>query len=157
MIQQQAAPNIDDLGGRLATLSDAAVAFSSLLESAQKMRTGPRVGVEPESLKRQADEAQQLSVRLRKLEAALDDGDKGTSSQEVATTNEVDHVLEQCQVAVDNWQTDLDAVSADLARARAQVVDWMTYVAIAMTVLLMWVGAGQISLLGRAREWLKRA
>jgi hypothetical protein len=109
-------------------------------------------------LKRQADEAQQLSVRLRKLEAALDDGDKGTSSQEVAaTTNEVDHVLEQCQVAVDNWQTDLDAVSADLARARAEVVDWMTYVAIAMTVLLMCVGAGQISLLGRAREWLKRA
>jgi hypothetical protein len=158
VIQQQAAPKIDDLGGRLATLSDAAVAVSSLLESIQEVPSAPRVRVEPDQLKRGADEAQRLSASLRRIEAALGDGEKGTGSREVAaTTNEVDQVLEKCQVAVDGWQSDLDAASADLARVKARVVNWLTCVAIAMTVLLVWAGAGQVSLLGRALGWLKRA
>jgi hypothetical protein len=69
----------------------------------------------------------------------------------------VDHVLEKCQVAVDSWQADLDATREDLARVKAQVVSWLLHLAIAMTVLFGWVAAGQISLFGRALEWLKRA
>jgi hypothetical protein len=155
---QQAAPNIDDLGGRLGTLSDAAAAVSSLLESFQGLPTGRRIRVEPDLLKRRADEAQQLSASLRKLEAALGDGDKETSSQEVAArASDVDHVLEKCQVAMDSWQPDLDAALEDLARVKAQMDSWLRYGAIAMTVLFVWAGAGQISLFGRAVEWLKRA
>jgi hypothetical protein len=158
VIQRQAAPKIDDVGGRLGTLSDAAVAVSSLLDSFQELPTRPRVRVEPDLLKRRAEEARQLSASLRRLEAALGDGEKGTDSQQVAaTTSEMDHVLEKCQVAVDRWQADLDAAREDLARLKAQVVHWQVYVAIALTVLLVWVAAGQISLLGRALEWLKRA
>jgi hypothetical protein len=158
VIQQRAGPNIDDLGGRLATLSDAAVAVSGLLESFQEVPTAPRVRVDPDVLKRRADEAQQLSARLRRLEATLGDEDKGTSRREVAAAaSEVDHVLEKCQVAVDGWQSDLDAAREDLARVKAQMVSWLLYVAIAMTVLLVWVAAGQISLFGRALEWLKRS
>jgi hypothetical protein len=154
---QQAAPNIDDLGGRLATLSDAAAAVSSLLESFQGLPTGPRLRVEPDLLKRRADEAQQLSASLRRLEAALGDGEKGTSSQEVAArTREVDQVLEKCQVAMDSWQPDLDAALEDLARVKAQMATWLRFGAIAMTVLFVWAGAGQISLFGRALGWLKR-
>jgi hypothetical protein len=157
-IQQQAAPNIDDLGGRLATLSDASVAVSSLLESFQEVPTGPNLRVEPDVFKRRADEAQQLSATLRRLDAALGEGETGTSSREVAaTTNEVDHVLEKCQVAVDSWQSDLDAAREDLERVKARIVSWLMYVAIAMTVLVVWVAVGQISLFGRALGWLKRA
>jgi hypothetical protein len=64
VIQRQAAPNLDDLGGRLATLSDATVAVSSLLESLQELPTGPRVRIEPDLLQRRADEAQQLAATL---------------------------------------------------------------------------------------------
>jgi hypothetical protein len=155
---QQATPNIDDLGGRLATLSDAAAAVSSLLESFQGLPTGPRIRVEPDLLKRRANEAQQLSSSLRRLEAALGNGEKGTGSQEVgARTSDVDHVLEKCQVAMDSWQPDLDAALEDLERVKAQMATWLRYGAIAMTVLLVWAGAGQLSLFGRALGWLKRA
>jgi hypothetical protein len=155
---QQAAPNIDDLGGRLATLSDAAAAVSSLLESFQGLSAGPRLRVEPDILKRRADEAQQLSASLRRLEAALGDGEKGTSSQEVAARRrEVDQVLEKCQVAMESWQLDLDVALEDLARVKVQMVTWLRYGAIALTVLFVWAGAGQISLFGRGLGWLKRA
>jgi hypothetical protein len=158
VIQQQAAPNIDDLSGRLATLSDAAAAVSSLLASFQELPAGPRVRVEPDVLTRRAEEARQLSASLRRLEAALGDGEKGTSSREAAaTTSEVDHVLEKCHVAVDRWRSDLDAAREDLARVKAQMVSGQMYVAVAMTVLLVWAAAGQVSLFGRALEWLRRA
>jgi hypothetical protein len=155
---QQAAPNIDDLGGRLATLSDAAVAVSSLLESFQGLPTGPMARVEPDLLKHRADQAQQLSARLRRLEAALANGEKETGSREVvAETNEMDHVLEKCELAVNSWQSDLDAALEDLARVKAHMASWLRYGAIVITVLFVWVAAGQVSLFGRAREWLKRA
>jgi hypothetical protein len=69
----------------------------------------------------------------------------------------VEQVLEQCQVAVDSWQSDVDAARKGLARVKVQMVRWLMYAAIVMTVLLVWVAAGQISLFGRALEWLKRA
>jgi hypothetical protein len=58
---------------------------------------------------------------------------------------------------VDSWQAELDAALADLARVQTQMVSSLMCMAIAMTVLLVWVAAGQISLFGRALEWLKRA
>jgi chromosome segregation ATPase len=158
VLQRQAAPNIDHLGGRLATLSDAAAAVSSLLESLQEAPTGPRLRLDPDVLKRRADEAQQLSAKLRQLEAALGDGEKETSTLEVAAkTSEVDQFLEKCEVAVEGWQSDLDAACEDLARIRGQVVSWLTYTAIAITVLLVWAAVGQISLFAHALGWVKRA
>jgi hypothetical protein len=155
---RQAAPNIDELGGRLGTLSDGAAAVSSLLESIQEVPTAPRLRLDPDALKRRADEAQQLSASLRRLAAALDEGEEGVSNRDVAAkTSEVEQFLEKCEGAVMGWQSDLDAGSDDLARVRAQIVSWLTYVAIATTVLFTWVALGQISLFGRALEWLKRA
>jgi hypothetical protein len=109
-------------------------------------------------LKHRADEAQQLAARLRRLEAALGEGETGVGSREAAaTTSEVDRVLEKCQVAVDTWESDLGAAREDLARVQAQTVSWLLYVAIGVTVLFVWMAAGQFSLFGRAVEWLKHA
>jgi hypothetical protein len=155
---RQAAPNIDDLGGRLATLSDGAVAVSSLLESVQEVPTGPRLRFDADSFKRRADEAQQLSASLRRLAAALDEGEERASSRDIAAkASEVDQFLEKSEAAVIGWQSDLDAATNDLARVRAEIVSWLMYLAIAMTVLFVWAALGQISLFGRALEWLKRA
>jgi hypothetical protein len=156
LIRQRAGPDLDDLGGRLATLSDVAVAVSSLLQSFQGLPTGRSFRVEPDQLKRRADEAQQLSATLRRLEAALGDGDKETSSREVAAaTSQVDLVLQRCLSAVDDWQSDLDTAREDLARVKAEILGWLTYVAIAVTVVCLWVGAGQVSLFARALKWCR--
>jgi len=158
VIQRQAARNIDDLGGRLATLSDAAVAVSSLLESFEELPIGSKVQADPDMLNGRAEEARRLSASLRKLEAALGDEGKETSSREVAaTTSEVAHFLENCQATLDGWQSDLDTAREDLTRINAQIVRWQPWVAIALTILLAWVAAGQISLLAHSLKWVKRA
>jgi hypothetical protein len=84
-------------------------------------------------------------------------GKRGTSSHEIAdTSNEVDRVLEKGQLAVEGWQSVLDAAQQDLARVTERVISWLMYAAIVITLLLVLAAAGQISLLGRAIGWLRR-
>jgi hypothetical protein len=158
IIREKAGPNIDDLGGRLATLSDAAVVVSSLLQSAEELPIQRNLPVDPDELKRRADEAHQLSASLRRVEAALGEGDSDAGRREVAAAaSQVDLVLQKCQAAVDSCQSDLDRLRDDLARVRAKTLAWLTYAAIAMTVLLAWVGLGQVCLFGRALGWCRGA
>jgi hypothetical protein len=154
LIQQKAGPDLDDFGGRLATLSEAAVAVSSLLQSFQEMPLGESIHVDSEPLQHRAAEAHQLSANLRRLEPAVVDGEKEISNQDVTdATRRVDLVLSRCEEAVEKWQSDLDAARASLARVKARVLGWMMWSAIALTVLLAWAGLGQISLFGRAVRW----
>jgi hypothetical protein len=156
LIQQQAGPNIDELGGRLATLSDAAAAASSLLQSFQELPPGRSRRVDPDQLKHRADEAQKLSATLRRLEATVGEGDKETSHREVASaTSQVDLVLQNCQAALADWQSDLDAAREKLARVRGEILGWLTYAAVGVTILSLWVGAGQVSLFARALRWCR--
>jgi hypothetical protein len=156
LIQQQAGPNIDDVGGRLATLSDAAAAVSSLLQSFQELPLGERLRLEPEALQQRADDARQLSATLRRLEASVGDGDNEVSGQEVAAaTSQVDVILRRCEEAVRNWQSDVEAAREGVARVKARVLGWLTWAAIALTALLAWVGLGQVSLFAHALRWCK--
>jgi hypothetical protein len=156
LIQQKAGPNIDELGGRLSTLSDCAVALSSLLESFQEVPLARASRIDSDQLKRRADEAQQLSSILRRLEVAVGDGDTETGRQKVgAATNEVELVLQKCQVTVNAWQSDLDGAHDDLAHVKAKLLCWLTCAAIAVAVLCLWVGIGQISLFACALRWCR--
>ncbi|HEY7312951.1 MAG TPA: hypothetical protein VH643_26540 [Gemmataceae bacterium] len=156
LVRQQAGPDIDDLGGRLATLSDSAVAVASLLESFQEVPLSLGSQIDPDQLKRRADEAQRVSSILRRLEVAVGDGDAETGRQRVAAaTSEVDLFLQNCQATVDAWQSDLDAARGNLARIKTKIPGWLTCTAIALTVLCSWVGASQISLFAHALRWCR--
>jgi hypothetical protein len=156
LIQQQAGPDMDELGGRLATLSDSAIAISSLLESFQEVPFARASRMDSDQLKRRADEARKLSSVLRRLEVAIGDGDTETGRQEVAAaTGEVDLFLQKCQATVDAWQSDLDEARDDLAQVKGKLLGWMTCAAIVVTVLCSWVGAGQISLFASALRWCR--
>jgi hypothetical protein len=156
LIQQQAGPDMDELGGRLATLSDSAIAVSSLLDSFQEVPLAQAPRLDSGQLKRRAEEARQLSSLLRRLEIAVGDGDAENSRQEVVTaTRKADLVLQKCQATVDAWHSDLAVSGDDLAQVRAKVLGWLTYAAIAVTVLCLWVGAGQVSLLTHALRWCR--
>jgi hypothetical protein len=154
LIQQQAGPDMDEVGGRLATLSDGAIAVSSLLETFQEVPLARASRMDSDQLERRADEARKLSSVLRRLEVAVGDGDTETSRQDVAAaTGDVVLFLRKCQATLDAWQSDLDETRDDLAHVKAKILGWLTWAAIAMTVLCSWVGAGQVSLLARALRW----
>ncbi len=157
-IQQQVGPDLDELGGRLATMSDAAVAVTSLLESFQEVSPGRVSRLEPERLQTVTDSSRQLSTTLRRLESAVGDGETAAGGRDVAaTSSEVDLVLQKCQAAVADWQSRLGETREDAAQVRDGIFGWLTTAAAAATALCVWVGAGQVCLFGYALRWCRGA
>jgi hypothetical protein len=156
VVRKKVGPGIEDLRGRLATCSDAAVAASSLLESLQELPLGQTGRIQPGKLELWEAETRQLSTKLRRLQAAVGEGGKQAGGQQVAAaTDEVDAVLRRCQAKADAWQSGLDAAREQLRHVRAKVPDWLTLAAIAVTVLAAWMAAGQASLFAHALSWLR--
>jgi hypothetical protein len=139
-------------------MNDAAVTVSTLLHSLQELPASRTGRIKPDQLERWEDEAQQLSEKLRRLEAAVGNGEKATTSTEVAgATSEVDLILQKCQARMDAWQSALEAARDDLRHAKAEILGWLTPAAIVGTLLCLWMAAGQISLFGHALRWCRGA
>jgi hypothetical protein len=154
VIQQQVGPNINELGGRLATLSDAAVAASSLLQSFQELPAGMTSRIKPERLERLTEQAPKLSASLRRLQAVVGEGNQQVTEKEtVAAASDMELVLEKCQATVDDWQSDLSAAHEELPDVQSKVLRWLTLAAITVTVVCGWVAVSQISLFVHARQW----
>ena len=155
-IQRQVGPRIDDLGGRLARSSTAAVAVASLLQSLQELPLGAADPIDPNKLGRAADQASQLSAALRKLQAVIGKGDQEAVAREVAAAAvQMDRVLQKCQARSADWQSDLDAARERQARLRERLPGWLLLGTVAGTVLCAWVGLSQVSLAAHAWKWLR--
>ena len=147
LIWQEVGPKLNDLGGRLAASSDAAVVVTSLLQSLQELPLSQTSRIKPEQLERWTSRSAQLSASLQKLQ-----GLAGGEDNEGAA-REVERVLLTCQTTVDEWQTDLENVRADVAQFEAELLNWMMLLAIVVTVVCAWVELSQVRLFAHATKW----
>ncbi len=155
-LRQDVLPEMNDLGGRLATCSDVAVAVSSLLGSFQELTPGPAGRIHPDKFERLAGQASQLSAAMQRLQAAVGDEDRQATEKEVRdASSEVEAVLQKCQGAVDGWQSDLDGARDELARVKDEVLGWLTFVVVALSALCAWLGVSQVSLFAHAWGWCR--
>jgi hypothetical protein len=158
LIHQQVGPNLNALSGSLATLSDAAVAVSALLQSFQELPASRTGRIKPDQLERWGGEAQQLSGTLRRLESVVGNEDEATTTKELAAaTSDVDLILQKCQEKEDVWQSDLEPAREDLRHVKVEILGWLTPAAIVATLLCLWMAVGQISLFAHALGWFKEA
>jgi hypothetical protein len=155
-IRQEAGPKINEVGARLDTFSDAAVAVSSLLESFQEFTLAETGRVKPEQLARLAGQAMQLSAALQKLQGFIGDGEGPAAEKDViAAANKVELVLENCQAVVDDMNADLGAARPVLSRLEAKILGWMLLGAVAVTVVASWVAVSQVSLFAHGLKWCR--
>jgi hypothetical protein len=152
---KQVAPGLNELGGRLAISSDAAVVVTSLLQSLQELPLSQTGRIDAERLQGLTRESSRLSASLQKLEALVGEGD-GTVAEETATAGrDVDRVLRKCQTTVADWQSDLESARKELPLVEAEVPRWMTLLAIVVTAVCAWVALSQISLAAHALKWCR--
>jgi hypothetical protein len=157
-LQQEAGPKIYDLGGRLATLSDAAIAVSSLLRSLEEMGVGHSRRINSNDLERTATQVSELSAGLKKLQGTLGErNDPVTEKEVVAAAKDVDLVLQKCEETAALWQSDLEDARKELPPLRARILSWLLLAAIGMTAVCAWVGLSQLSLFGRGWKWCRAA
>ncbi|MFL5339589.1 MAG: hypothetical protein ACJ8F7_05415 [Gemmataceae bacterium] len=157
LIRQRAGPDLDELGGRMATLADTATALTSLLQSFQDAPLGQSSLIDADQLASRADDAKRLSAILRRLDDLAGDGDRKLARDEIDTeTSQVELILEKCQAAVEQWRSGLDATRERAAQIKRKIVGWLTLAAIGVTGLVTWIGMGQVSLFAHGVKWCRR-
>ena len=155
LIRQQLGPNINDLGGRLATGADAATVVASLLQSLQEIPFAESGRINADKLERAENQASHLAAALQKLQATIGEDDKVAVEPDViSASRDVKLVLQRCQTIVDDWGSDLEVIREELPRLKERILGWMTFAAITTTVLCVWVAISQISLFAHAWKWL---
>jgi hypothetical protein len=156
LVWQEVGPKLNDLGGRLVISSDAAVMVSSLPQSLMDSRLTQTGRINPQTLERLTNRSSQLSASLQKLQAMVGDGDGAVADKEVTpAARDVDLLLRNCQTTVDEWQSDLDTARQELPYLEAEILGWITLVAIVATVVCSWVALSQISLFAHALKWCR--
>jgi hypothetical protein len=154
LVQKQVKPNIHDLGVRLATMSDAAIAVSSLLQSFQELPAFQSGRIDPDKLGGWTDQAEQLSAALRRLEGVIGEGDEDGRGSEIAdASSAVGVALQRCQAKVGEWQSELEAARDEVRDVRSGIFGWLTPAAIVGTLVCAWVAVGQVSLFAHAVRW----
>jgi hypothetical protein len=154
LIRQQVAPNVKDVGVRLATLSDAATAISSLLQSLQEAQPFQTGRLPSDRVEGWTDQAEHLSATLHRLETVVGDGNKDSSEQEVdAASSAVDLALQRCQARLDRWQSELQDARENVRSVKAEVLGWLTTAVVVVSLLIAWVASGQISLFAHGLKW----
>ena len=157
LVQKQVGPNINDLDGRLATLSDAAAVVSSLLQSVQDFPSFRTDRIHSDKLEGWTDQAEQLAATLRRLENVIGDGDKDGSGPEIAAASRaVDFALQRCQSRLDDWQSELEGARESVRYVKSEIFGWVTPATIVVTLLFVWVAVGQISLFVHGVRWWRR-
>jgi hypothetical protein len=158
LVRRQVGPNIKDLGVRLATLSDAATAISSLLGSFQEFQLFTSGRLKSDKMEGWTDQATQLATTLRRLETVVGDGNKESSGREIAdASGAVGNALQRCQDKVDDWQSELEGAREELRDTRTQVLGWLTSASLVVTLVFAWVALGQISLFAHVLPWWRGA
>jgi hypothetical protein len=155
-LRKRVGPRMSELREKLATFSDASVVVTSLLRSLQEMASDQIIDIRPDNLERATHQASQVSAALRKFQSVVGDGDKATSLKDYAAAErEVDLVLRRCLDTVNDWQSDLDSLRERLSGVKAKALDWLTPLAVAMTLVCLWLAVSQISVFVHALRWVR--
>jgi hypothetical protein len=156
IVQQKAAPEVDDLGGRLDTLADAAAVASSLLQTVREVAPVRGIPIDADQLRQRSGDAQRASVVLHRLENVLDDENQQPNSDDITNaTSQVELALQKCQETVNQWQEQIDSIREDLANITRKTIAWLAFAAVATTAIFAWIGLGQICLFARGLRWLR--
>jgi hypothetical protein len=149
-------PGLGEARVLVARATEAGLVANGLLDALGELSVLDRVNVDTDGLKEASSRLSDLTDRSARLEELL--------ARAAPPTD--DEVARESSAAVDGLRRALalaDAGSDRLANGRQRVADgharvrqWINAAAVIVTVVLVWVGAGQLSLLVHARRLVRR-
>ncbi|HET6574811.1 MAG TPA: hypothetical protein VFG68_14495 [Fimbriiglobus sp.] len=142
---------------RLVTATETALVVNGFLDALAELPLGERVGIDADRLRNAADELEELIGRGDKLAALLarsapDPAPEGAAEQSSRIAESLGRVV----AAVDEGSTRADVARERVRVWHARVTGWLRWAAVVVTLILMWAGAGQLSLLAHAGRWCRR-
>jgi len=150
-------PQFGDARGKLVQAIEVGLVLRGVLDALSEMPIVERAGVDPERLRVSSTELSDLIQRAEKLGGSL-----AGAPSEPANATTADETS-RLAAGVGRLVAVLDEESSRADRAREAAVDkrsriagWILVSAVAVTVILVWIGLGQFSLLAHGWKWIRR-
>jgi len=149
-------PQLADARKKLVAATDGALFLEGLLDALAELPLGHRVGVEPDKLRNASDRLGELVGKSDQLAATLakasPDPADGAAEESTRLYDLLDRIVAAADAGADRAGSAHDRVRAWHDR----VVRWLTVAAAGVTLALVWVGLGQLSLLVHGYGWAGR-
>jgi hypothetical protein len=147
-------PQVGNAGQTIAEVHDAAIVLQNLLGQANELPIRPfndeQVQGLSDRLARVEDQARDLSALL----AQLPDAKEGEG--QTAAISRTEMVLARLIAALDDFQSRLGDVRGRVEEVETQTDYWLRLAPVLVPLILLWITAGQVSLVVHGWSWARR-
>ena len=146
-------PQLTEARQKLVKATEAALVLEGLLDVLAELPLGERVGVEPGPLRDASDRLGELIGRSEQLAATLAKASPNPADGAAEESTRLSEGLDRIVAAADAGAGRADGAHDRVRAWHARLVRWLTVTAVAVTLLLTWIGLGQLSLLAHGYTW----
>jgi hypothetical protein len=149
-------PQLGDARGKLNKATEIGLVVNGLLEALAELPLVERAGVDTDKLKETSAQLSALIDQTDKLRLQL-----GISLPEqpaetiTAESSRAVDLVGQIVAATDDGSDRVNGARLKVADRHAQIIKWITLSAVFLTLLLVWIAAGQFSLLLHGRSLVR--
>jgi hypothetical protein len=134
---------------------EAAVVVNSLLDGLDEVPLVRLSKLDTQQLQEVSDRVSSLTSRAQRLEILLETSSKSGEVDE--ETSRMRQLLSQVTAALQKLADRIDLVKGRIADLRARIGGWLLATQVGLTVILLWIGIGQWSLLAHGWSWCRNA
>jgi flagellin-like hook-associated protein FlgL len=140
-------PQLGEAHQALLTATEISVVANGLLDAVAELPLAERAHVDVDRLHEASEQLAALKERMGKLSTLMEKVSPESDAEIGNESNRAGEILERILLAVDEASNRIDSVREDVGAYHSSINLWLDRLAIAITVLLGWIGAGQFSLL----------
>jgi hypothetical protein len=140
-------PGVAEARSTLVKATEAALVANGLLEALAELPGVERVNVDPDQLKEAAVRLDDLTEKSTRLTDLLARAGPATGDEVASETSRAVHAVRKPIALAEAGSERLESGRQSIGAAHDRLVAWIKRIAAALAVILLWVTAGQLSLL----------
>lgn len=149
-------PGLGEARDLAAKAAEAGLVANGVLDALGELSVLDRVNVDTDRLKEASERVADLNERSARLVDLLARAAPPTDEEVAHESSGAVEALRRALAVADAGSERLEAGRQKVAVAHARVLHWVNAVALTVAVVLLWVAAGQLSLLAHARGLARR-
>jgi hypothetical protein len=145
-------PQLGEARQMLVQATEVTLVVNGLMDALAELPLTERVNIDVDRLHSASDQLTDLNQRATKLLALLDKAAPDGDSEIEGESTRAGELLDRILAAVGDGSNRIDSARSTVERSQAKIGLWVDRLAIVITVLLVWIGAGQLSLLVHGKK-----
>jgi len=149
----KSSPQIGEARGKLIMATEAALVLNGFLDALGNVPLGEPIGISVDQLHNASGQLSDMIDQSEKLSALMAQLAPGATPSVAEQSAQITQLLDQVLAILDRVLNDMENAGSQLGAWHARVNNWLLWLVLAITAILIWIGLGQLSLLTHGFSW----